>query len=74
MLMKMLMMVAGFVFLMGCASNPDAKSVLETLEFGEDEIGCFRFTGMVDVGGNPFTSSNVNISLVKQKGDNAPDC
>jgi hypothetical protein len=66
--------ITTLIFLAGCASNPDAKTLIETLEFGEDEIGCFSINGTVAVGGNPFASSNVVVSLVKQKGDGAPDC
>ena len=73
--MRMLLMV---LLLSGCASNPDgAKSLLETLEFGEDETGCFRVTGTVDLSASVFASSSVAISLVKKKGtelDPAPDC
>ena len=71
--MSKLILLIIVALLAGCASNPDAKSVIETLEFGEDERGCFRFTGTVAVGG-AFTASNVNLSLVKMKGDDAPDC
>lgn len=60
--------------LSGCASGPDARSLFDRLEFGPDETGCFRVTGTLDVGGNPFTSTNVAVSLVKQKGDSPPDC
>ena len=61
----------------GCASNPDAKSLIETLEFGPDETGCFRVSGNIDVGGNPFASTTINVILVKRKQDAegwAPDC
>ena len=75
---KLLMIFTATLLLSGCANNPDAKSLLETLEFGDDETGCFRVTGTVDVGASMFASSSVAVSLVKKKkggdDDPAPDC
>ena len=65
------------LLLSGCSSNPSAKGLLETLEFGEDETGCFRVTGTVDLSASMFASRSVAVSLVKKKGtelDPAPDC
>ena len=60
--------------LMGCAGNPDKKSLLETIEFEDGEIGCARITGQLDIGGNPFTSTNVSVTIVKKTDATAPDC
>jgi hypothetical protein len=72
--MKTVIVIVLLAAISGCASNPDAPSLLDRLEFGEGETGCFRVTGLLDVGGNPFASTSVNVSLVKRKGDDAPDC
>ena len=64
------------LLLTGCAGQ-GAQELLDTLEFGEDEVGCFRVNGSVELGGNPFASTEVHVNLVKKKGteDNpAPDC
>lgn len=72
---KMTVLALGVTIASGCASNnPDARTLLDRIEFGEDETGCFRVTGTLDVGGNPFTSTNVAVSLIKRKGDDPPDC
>lgn len=60
--------------LAGCTNNPTAETVLETLEFGPDEEGCFRFVGTVDVSASVWASADVYVILVKHKGDNPPDC
>ena len=73
-MVRILLMI---LLLSGCSSSPTAKGLLETLEFGEDETGCFRVTGTVDLSASVFASSSVAISLVKKKGtelDPAPDC
>lgn len=75
--MKQLMMLVLLVLLTGCSGNPSAKGLLETLEFGEDETGCFRVTGTINVSATIFASSQVAVALVKKKGtelDPAPDC
>ena len=62
------------LLLSGC-SGQTTKELLNTLEFGEDEVGCFRVNGSVNLGGNPFASTEVHVNLVKKKGgDDAPDC
>lgn len=63
----------------GCAS--DGKSLLDRIEFDEDEWGCARVQGSADVGGTPWASSQAQILVIKKK-DNpnpesdatAPDC
>lgn len=61
----------------GCAtmnSETNAKSLLETLEFGPEEEGCFRLSGVIDLNPFPFWTSNVNLLLVKTKGKDVPGC
>lgn len=53
--------------LTGCATGPDAKSALDRVEFGPDECGTAEISGTVDINGNPFVSSNVHLSVQKQK-------
>jgi len=75
--MKTTMMFVLVAMLCSCASvSPDAqaKSLLDRLEFAEDEVGCFRLSGQIDLNPIPFMTSNVTMDLRKSKGDNAPDC
>lgn len=54
--------------LAGCSSNPDAPSLLDRLEFGEDECGSFELTGDVNVGSPiPGLSTKLHVNLDKQK-------
>lgn len=55
------------VLLTGCATGPDARSALDRVEFGPDECGTAEISGTVDLNGNPFVSSNVHLSVQKQK-------
>jgi hypothetical protein len=55
------------VLLTGCATGPDTKSPLDRVEFGPDECGTAEISGTVDLNGNPFVSSNVYLSVQKQK-------
>jgi hypothetical protein len=74
---KLLLVGLLALMLIGCGSTDpqnQAKGFMETMEFGEGEVGCFRLAGMLDLNPIPFMSSNVNIVLVKQTGDEAPDC
>jgi hypothetical protein len=72
--MKYLPVIA--LLLTGCASSgaDDATSLFDRLEFKEGQQGCIRASGQVSVGGNPFASSNINVSMVKKQGEDAPDC
>jgi hypothetical protein len=77
--MRILGIILMMAVLAGCAGNQDqeARSLFDRIEFGPDEVGCARITGQIDVGGNPFASSNVSVSIVKRKGspeDDIPDC
>ena len=75
--MKTTMLFVLVAMLCSCASvSPDAqaKSLLDRLEFAEDEVGCFRLSGQIDLNPIPFMTSNVTMDLRKSKGDNAPDC
>lgn len=71
-LMALIVLLVAILFLSGCASNPtdkDAKSLIETLEFGEDECGEFQLTGEVDVGTSPlpFFKTKLHMNLDKRK-------
>ena len=75
--MKIAILIAFAGALCSCASvSPDAqaKSLLDRLEFAEDEVGCFRLSGQIDLNPIPFMTSNVTMDLRKSKGDNAPVC
>lgn len=61
------------IFLSGCQSKgvpeEDAKSLLETLEFGPDECGQFQVTGNMQAGTTviPWVSTDVYVNLDKRK-------
>lgn len=68
----MVALVLVLLFLSGCSSTPqdqDAKSLLETLEFGPEECGQFQLTGDVEVGSNPLPwfATKMHMNLDKQK-------
>ena len=73
--MKGLVLVMVLV-LAGCASGPDAKGLLETLEFDENECGCFRGTATVSPGF--LSGTTVTANLLKRKAcpgeDTPPVC
>jgi hypothetical protein len=72
--MKYLPVIA--LLLTGCVSSgaDDATSLFDRLEFKDGQQGCIRASGQVSVGGNPFASSSINVSMVKTQGEDAPDC
>ena len=73
--MKTLAALILLTALTGCAGqDTQVRTLFDRLEFDEDETGCFRLTGNLDLNPLPFISSNVNISLVKKKGEDVPDC
>lgn len=75
--MTRLFIVMALLLLTNCAAiSPDAqaRSLLDRLEFEEDETGCFRLTGQIDLNPIPFMTSNVTMDLRKSKGEDAPDC
>jgi len=73
--MKTLTALILLTALTGCATqDSQVRTLFDRLEFEGDETGCFRLTGNLDLSPVPFLSSNVNISLVKKKGEDVPDC
>lgn len=59
----------------GCATqDEEARSLLDRLEFDEDETGCIRLDGTIDLNPLPLFKTNANLTLKKQKGDNPPEC
>jgi hypothetical protein len=62
-------LVVSLFLMAGCASNPDAKSLIETLEFGPEECGEFQLTGDVNLGTSPLPgfSTKVHMNLDKRK-------
>ena len=72
-------MAAAFlaISLAGCANNGE-KSVLERIEFGDDEYGCARIAGTFDTSASVFASANATVTVIKKKdhpdGGETPDC
>ena len=64
------------LLLASCAGNPEAKGFLKTLEFDDDECGCFR--GSVNVAPTLWTGTSVVAVLHKRKTcpgeESAPSC
>tara|TARA_R110000803_G_scaffold166755_3_gene230027 strand:- start:3724 stop:4011 length:288 start_codon:yes stop_codon:yes gene_type:complete len=52
----------------GCATpGEDARTLMDRLEFDDDEYGSFELEGTVDVNPVPFFSTNMHLKLVKNK-------
>jgi hypothetical protein len=62
------------LLLTACSTTDQATSLFDRLEFKDGQEGCIRANGVVAVGGNPFASSSINVSMVKRQGESAPDC
>ena len=68
-------LVAAWLGLNGCATpEQNARSILDRIEFQDDEQGCFDLRATVDLSGNPFVTTNGSLILKKQKGDSPPEC
>jgi hypothetical protein len=78
--MKRLMLCGALmVSLCACASNDganpeDVNELLQALQFDDDETGCVRIDGAVDLDPGLVGSASMNVTYKKEKGDNAPDC
>lgn len=70
--------LAALVFvcgLSGCATPQDnAKTLLDRIEWEDDEQGCMELRATVDLSGNPFITTNGSLILKKSKGDMPPEC
>jgi hypothetical protein len=78
-MMRVLIIACVLLLLPACSwltttPEEDTRSLFDRLEFKPDQTGCIRANGSVKVGGNPFAQSEINISMVKKQGDDAPDC
>lgn len=63
------------VLLTGCQStDQNARTLLDRIEFGEDEIGCVDLRATIDLNPLPMFTSNASLILKKTKGDNPPEC
>ena len=68
-------MLVLIVFLMtGCATD---RSLLDRVEFDEDECGCARVQGQAKMSGNPFAGADAQVLVQKIKaceGQETPEC
>jgi len=63
------------ISLTSCASTQDnAQSLLDRLEFGDDEQGCVTLEGNFDINPIPLLTTNVRLVYKKVKGDSALTC
>jgi len=61
--------------LTSCATpDQNARTLLDRIEFDDDEIGCVDLRAVVDLNPIPMVTSNASIILKKSKGENAPEC
>jgi len=72
--MKTVIIALALLLLVGCSTTESAAGLFDRLEFKDGQEGCIRANGVVSVGGNPFASSSINVSMVKRQGESAPDC
>jgi hypothetical protein len=68
--------LVSLLFLASCTSSgsDNAKSLLDRLEFDEDETGCVRIQSDLKLGGNPFVGNDTSLVYHKSKGENSPQC
>lgn len=63
------------LLLSGCATpDQNARSILDRLEFDEDEIGCVDLRATIDLNPIPLITTNASLILKKSKGEDAPEC
>ena len=61
--------------LSSCATQgEDARSLLDRIEFGEDEIGCVDIRGEISLNPSVIFSKKATIILKKSKGENPTEC
>jgi len=73
--MKKIILIMICPRLLACAStDQNAKSLLDRLEFDDDETGCVRLTANLDLNPMPFITSNATLVYRKQKGDGEFNC
>ena len=66
--MRTIMILIALVLMTGCTSTAtDARSLLDRLEFEEDEYGSFELEGTVDLNPIPMMTTNVHMKLEKHK-------
>jgi len=53
--------------LLGGNEEDGAQSLVDRLEFNDDEYGCVTISGDVDLGSMPFFSSKASVLYKKQK-------
>jgi len=72
--MKTLALIS-LLLLTSCASTQDnAQSLLDRLEFGDDEFGCLTLDATIDLNPLPLITSNARMVYKKVKGDSALTC
>lgn len=68
-----LVLVAVVLMLNACASPTDeARSILDRLEFEQDEYGSFELEGTIDLNPLPMFNTNIHMKLEKVKDKPAP--
>jgi len=72
--MKLIALLTLLLFT-SCASTQDnAQSLLDRLEFGDDEQGCVTLEGNFDINPIPLITTNVRLVYKKVKGDSNLTC
>lgn len=73
--MKLIILAVLSILLVSCASTQEnAQTLLDRLEFGEDEVGCLTIDAMIDLNPLPLLTSNARLVYKKVKGDSALTC
>lgn len=60
------LLVIATILATGCASMDD-RSILDRVEFDDDEVGCARITGNVSVNPSVFGSTDATLTVIKRK-------
>ena len=73
--MKRLILLTLSILLVSCTSTQEnAQTLLDRLEFGEDEQGCVTLEAQIDLNPLPLITSNARMVYKKVKGDSALTC
>ena len=63
-----LALIGAILLVSGCATpQENARTMLDRMEFDENEYGTFELEGTIDLNSLPFVQANVHVKLEKIK-------
>jgi len=68
-----LSLLGAILLVSGCATpEQNARSMMDRMEFDENEYGTFELEGTIDLNSLPFVQANVHVKLEKIKPEPNP--